>query len=83
MKVDWHTPTEDEVTFAMEILDVVLGPALDCLDQLTTPERPVNKEWRNDFNRYTSLVRSSMAGVAALSIVVPPEDPGQDVTDIG
>ena len=83
VKFNWHTPTEAEVDFALEALHTVAGPAVERLEQLMEPGNPVNKEWRNDFNRYTNLIRAGLAGVAALTVVTEPETAGESVTDIG
>lgn len=34
MKVSWHVPNEDEVAFAIEILEQIVSPALETLDRL-------------------------------------------------
>lgn len=83
VKVDWHTPTDAEVDFALEILTVVVQPAVERLESLANSSQTVTKEWRNDFNRYNSLVRGAMAGVSSLTAVVEPAEPGEAVSDIG
>jgi proteasome activator subunit 4 len=83
VKLSWHTPTEEEVNFALEALESVAGPALDKLEQLVEDPNPVTKEWRNDFNRYNNLVRNGLAGVASLTVVLPPQELGQQLTDVG
>jgi proteasome activator subunit 4 len=83
VKVDWHMPSEQEVDFALEIVTVVIQPAVERLEELSGASKPVNKEWRNDFNRYNSLVRAAMAGVASLTAVIQPAEPGEQLSDIG
>jgi hypothetical protein len=83
IKIDWHVPTEPEVDFVMEILHEIVAPALDELDKLVDVATPLSKEWRNDFNRHTNLVKSAFSGVSSLTEVVEPENKGQDVTDLG
>lgn len=81
--LSWHTPTEEEVNFALEAMQAVAGPALERLEDLVREEKAVSKEWRNDFNRYNNLLRSALTGVASLTVVVPPSEPGEQVTDVG
>lgn len=83
VKISWHTPTEEEVNFALETLESIAGPALKRLEELVQDTNPVSKEWRNDFNRYNNLVRNGLAGVASLTVVLPPGELGQQVTDVG
>lgn len=83
VKVDWHMPSEAEVEFALEILTVVVEPAIERLEQLAGSNQSVTKEWRNDFNRYNSLVRGAMAGVSSLTAVTEPAEPGEAISDIG
>ena len=58
-------------------------PAIERLEELVEPSKSLNKEWRNDFNRYTNLVRAALAGVASLSVVVTPKEVGQQISDVG
>lgn len=83
VKLSWHTPTDAEVDFALEALQTVAGPALDRLEELVKDPNPVSKEWRNDFNRYNNLIRNGLAGVASLDVVMPPQEPGERITDVG
>ncbi|KDQ20580.1 hypothetical protein BOTBODRAFT_169318 [Botryobasidium botryosum FD-172 SS1] len=62
--IEWHMPTDEEIAFAMEILDTVVASALDTLDGLlNVPAASRDHAWRNDFCRYTHFVRSSWAGL--------------------
>lgn len=76
-------PTEPEIDFALEVLKIVVEPAVERLEALAVSNQTVSKEWRNDFNRYNSLVRGAMAGVSSLTAVIPPTEPGEAVSDIG
>lgn len=76
-------PTDAEAEFALEILKAVVEPAVEQLEALAASTQTVTKEWRNDFNRYNSLVRGAMAGVASLTAVIQPKEPGEAVSDIG
>ena len=71
------------MNFALETLDSIAGPALKRLEELVQDTNPVSKEWRNDFNRYNNLVRNGLAGIASLTVVLPPDELGQQVTDVG
>lgn len=83
VKIDWHTPSEAEVDFALEILKTVVDPAVERLEALAGTGQTITKEWRNDFNRYNSLVRGAMAGVSSLTAVTEPAEPGEAISDIG
>lgn len=76
-------PTDDQVNFAIQLLQEIVQPATVELEGLVQAERPLNKEWRNDFNRYTNLVRAGLAGVASLTAIVEPETRGEDISDQG
>lgn len=76
-------PTAPEIDFALEILKVVVEPAVERLELLANSDQTVTKDWRNDFNRYNSMVRGAMAGVSSLTAVVSPSEPGEAVSDIG
>lgn len=64
--IDWHNPSDDEIAFALEVLERVVAPALRALEaQLATPAR--DGVWYNDFCRRLLLVRYAYAALSALS----------------
>lgn len=65
VRVEWHTPSDDEIAFALEVLDAVVAPALRALEaQLGEPAR--DAVWYNDFCRRLQLVRYAYTALAAL-----------------
>ena len=83
VKVEWHQPSPAEVDFAMELLDLVVRDTTDKLESIVESSTPVNKDWRNDFNRYTNLIRAGLAGVSALTVPIEPQTPGVESSDVG
>ena len=47
----WHTPSEEEITFALDILREIVKPTLDSLDRLLEEQVVDPAVWRNDFCR--------------------------------
>lgn len=85
--VEWHTPTEPEIDFALELLRDVVVPALDTLEGLiagmkgsTVAPSPI---WTNDFCRFCNLVRSALSGIPSLIWLGTPEVLGQVASDAG
>ncbi|PVG02608.1 hypothetical protein CPB86DRAFT_822639 [Serendipita vermifera] len=67
VQVDWHVPTDEEVNFALEILQEITNPAMLVVQQLIdTPAPSRDKIWRNDFCRYINVVTSSWRGLDTL-----------------
>ncbi|KAL4243149.1 BLM10 family protein [Abortiporus biennis] len=66
VKVEWHTPSEPEIDFVLEILDRIGTPSLDIIEKLLqTPEKWDNVD-RNDFCRYLHAARSIWGGLPTL-----------------
>ncbi|KAI5481022.1 proteasome activator subunit 4 [Pseudohyphozyma bogoriensis] len=85
VKVDWHVPNEEELAFALELLNEIVVPALDTLEQLlreTTGTAPT-PAWTNDFCRFTNVVRSALSGIPSLVWLPPPAEPGAVASDAG
>lgn len=47
----WHTPSEEEIAFALDILQEIVKPCLDSLNRLLEEEAENPAVWRNDFCR--------------------------------
>ncbi|KAF8587302.1 hypothetical protein K439DRAFT_1645895 [Ramaria rubella] len=62
-KVTWHTPSEEEITFALDILKQIVKPTLDSLKQLLDEEVTDQALWRNDFCRHLSFIRNAFGGM--------------------
>ncbi|PWN54156.1 hypothetical protein IE53DRAFT_24314 [Violaceomyces palustris] len=66
-KINWHVPSDDEIEFALEILDEILVPCLHEVERLQGGEGITrDKVWSNDFCRFLSVVRLSLVGIPHL-----------------
>ena len=50
-QVSWHTPSEEEINFALDILEEIVRPTLDTLNALLEEGAVEQAVWRNDFCR--------------------------------
>jgi len=50
-QVSWHTPSEEEINFALDILEQIVKPTLDTLNNLLEEGAVEQAVWRNDFCR--------------------------------
>ncbi|CAG8548665.1 30916_t:CDS:10 [Gigaspora margarita] len=72
INVDWHVPSNPELDFAMEILEIFLLPALkriqDLMDSGTDEEGKAlsNREMTHEFCRRLSIVRNCLGGMTTL-----------------
>ncbi|RXW16590.1 hypothetical protein EST38_g9267 [Candolleomyces aberdarensis] len=64
--IAWHVPDEEEISFALEIFEVLVEPTLKSLEGLLDPGIPRSAEWRNDFCRHLTIVRNAFAGIPTL-----------------
>lgn len=74
VKITWHVPSDEEIAFALEILDRVIAPRLDRLEALQEPNIQRDKVWSNDFCRHLTVARLAYMSVNAM--VQEPEDGG-------
>ncbi|CAG8556307.1 650_t:CDS:10, partial [Racocetra fulgida] len=72
INVDWHVPSNPELDFAMEILEIFLLPTLkriqDLMNSGTDEEGKVlsNREMTHEFCRRLSIVRNCVGGMTTL-----------------
>ncbi|KAN0063131.1 Proteasome activator BLM10 [Thecaphora frezii] len=66
VKISWYQPSADAIDFALEVIDKVVQPALDALEDLLREGRVRDKVWSNDFCRNLMLVRFALAGMPGL-----------------
>ncbi|VDB99350.1 unnamed protein product [Peniophora sp. CBMAI 1063] len=64
--VNWHTPSEDEVDMVLEILNKLVQPALDRVEDLISNAQTWTNVERNDFCRNLEFCRYAWAGLPAL-----------------
>lgn len=63
----WHVPNNEEIAFALELFDDIIGPTLTRLEQLLESNVAKDAVWRNDFCRYLSFVKEAFSGIGALA----------------
>ncbi|KAI0322307.1 hypothetical protein OF83DRAFT_1161297 [Amylostereum chailletii] len=63
VKIEWHVPSEDEITFIFEILESLVSPALDKIERLLETAGTWDSVARNDFCRYLHFCRSAWGGL--------------------
>ncbi|KAG8908485.1 hypothetical protein FRB99_005843 [Tulasnella sp. 403] len=66
VKVQWHVPNNNEVGFALELLEKLVEPALSTLESLISVDSRRDAVWGNDFCRNLSLVRNAFSGIPSL-----------------
>ncbi|GJJ09464.1 hypothetical protein Clacol_003687 [Clathrus columnatus] len=67
VKVDWHTPCQEEIDFALEILDIIVEPLLTKVELLLgKPKSGWDGVWRNDFCRFVHAIRSTWSGLSTI-----------------
>jgi proteasome activator subunit 4 len=62
IKIDWHIPSQPEIDFVIELTRMI-SPLMDKLENLLA-EPSQSLEWNNDFCRYISYVKYTIAAVA-------------------
>ncbi|KZW02117.1 ARM repeat-containing protein [Exidia glandulosa HHB12029] len=70
VKIEWHTPSPEEIEFILELLDKVVVPAMDVIDRLL---QGPDQYWDNDFCRYMHMIRSAWSGLPTLIQEPTPE----------
>ncbi|TDL28791.1 hypothetical protein BD410DRAFT_863415 [Rickenella mellea] len=66
VKIEWHVPSDDEIAFAIEILERVISPTIDRIDVLLESTTKWDSVNRNDFCRYMQAVRLAWNGLPTL-----------------
>ncbi|KAE8212365.1 hypothetical protein CF327_g3970 [Tilletia walkeri] len=82
VEVAWHTPSDEEIQFILQLLDEVVRPMMDSLEALLAkPGSERDKVWSNDFCRYVTHVRAAFEAIPGL-IKLEEEGGGATVTDL-
>ncbi|KAI9462941.1 hypothetical protein F5148DRAFT_1212253 [Russula earlei] len=63
VKIEWHVPSNEEISFALEILSHIVNPALDEVEALLSTSSSWDGVARNDFCRYLHIARSAWQGL--------------------
>jgi proteasome activator subunit 4 len=74
----WHVPNKEEIQFAIELFDEVVGPTLTKLEALLEDNVARDAAWRNDYCRFLLFVQEAFSGVAAIT----KEEATQEERDI-
>ncbi|KAF8274047.1 hypothetical protein EI94DRAFT_1714621 [Lactarius quietus] len=78
VKIEWHVPSNDEISFILEILNHIVSPALDKLETLLPSASSWGGVARNDFCRYLHIARSAWQGLPTLY-----KEPSKTVVETG
>ncbi|SJX61736.1 related to BLM10-proteasome activator subunit [Sporisorium reilianum f. sp. reilianum] len=82
IKINWHVPSEAEISMALELLDRIVVPALDKVEALQVEGLTRDKAWSNDFCRYLMVLRMGLIGMPSL-IEEDEVGGGQPAMDLG
>ncbi|KAL5534546.1 hypothetical protein ACEPAG_1009 [Sanghuangporus baumii] len=66
VKIEWHVPSDEEISFVLQILEQIIDPLLDNLEELLLDTSNWDDVARNDFCRYLYAIRSVWAGLPTL-----------------
>ncbi|KAJ7666470.1 hypothetical protein B0H17DRAFT_1162570 [Mycena rosella] len=64
--VEWHVPSEAEISFVLDVLDRIGKPALDKVEALLATTETWDGADRNDFCRYLHACRSIWSGLPTI-----------------
>ncbi|ETW87560.1 hypothetical protein HETIRDRAFT_469691 [Heterobasidion irregulare TC 32-1] len=73
VEIEWHVPSEEEISFVLEILDHIVAPALAKVEVLLEKSSAWTSIDRNDFCRYLQVSRSAWTGLYTLFQEGPKE----------
>jgi proteasome activator subunit 4 len=71
LKIRWHTPSREEIDFAIKLFENQASTALRQLAALTGPDPPINrdgtgKDWSDEVSRNLVLLRLIVSGISVL-----------------
>jgi proteasome activator subunit 4 len=71
LTINWHLPSGDEITFAVELFETQVKTAVERLTNLISDNPSINrkgknKEWSDDVSRNIAQLRLILSGVATL-----------------
>lgn len=83
LTINWHLPSDDEITFAVELFETQVKTAVERLTNLISDTPSIsrkgkNKEWSDDVSRNLSQLRLILSGVATLFDPKKAAGQGQD-----
>ncbi|TFK76811.1 hypothetical protein BDN72DRAFT_829977 [Pluteus cervinus] len=83
VQIEWHMPTDDEISFVITILENIAKPAINKVEGLIAATAQWDSVERNDFCRYLTAIRSTWMGLPTFlkeqTKVVPSPCVNEDV----
>lgn len=77
----WHSPSSEEVEFAIAILEKIMTPGLEHLSSLLDAPR-TDQAWHVDVCRWLSHLRNSLSPLKELAVEPgQPDEPGEPASD--
>ncbi|KAJ1310179.1 hypothetical protein OPQ81_006923 [Rhizoctonia solani] len=65
--LEWHVPSSEEIDFAIEILDQVVGPCIEAFNgAIDAHDSQRDGVWRNNLCRHLHVIRSAWSGLAMI-----------------
>jgi proteasome activator subunit 4 len=65
-QVDWHVPSQDEIDFALELIESFYVPSLSRARELMTCTMLEGKQLSIEFCKTISMLKSFISGMATL-----------------
>ncbi|KAE8254523.1 hypothetical protein A4X06_0g862 [Tilletia controversa] len=82
VELAWHTPSDEEIAFILQLLEDVVKPMMNSIEALLAkPGSERDKVWSNDFCRYVTHVRAASEAIPGL-IQLEENGGGASVTDL-
>ncbi|KAK0534618.1 Proteasome activator BLM10 [Tilletia horrida] len=82
VEFDWHSPSDDEIAFVLQMLQEVIAPMMDSIEALLAkPVSERDKVWSNDFCRFVTHVRTVFEAIPSL-IQLEEKGGGAPVSDL-
>ncbi|KAE8252683.1 hypothetical protein A4X06_0g2008 [Tilletia controversa] len=82
VELAWHTPSDEEIAFILQLLEEVVKPMMNSIEALLAkPGSERDKVWSNDFCRYVTHVRAAFEAIPGL-IQLEENGGGASVTDL-
>ncbi|EIW86450.1 hypothetical protein CONPUDRAFT_78796 [Coniophora puteana RWD-64-598 SS2] len=66
VKIEWHVPSSEEISLALEIITRVVEPTLEKVDALLGTRGTWDSIGRNDFCRYLHFCRAAWSGLPTI-----------------
>ncbi|KAI4620969.1 hypothetical protein J4E83_005332 [Alternaria metachromatica] len=71
LNIKWHTPSSDEIDFAVKLFETHANNSMKALKALTQPDSPIKREgtgkdWSDEVSRNLVLLRLIISGISVL-----------------